>query len=110
MEIAQGWGAGVYQRLRGIDMPDEWKSPIRFVKSAVGQEVGRIGTEGFSGPGDEISPAAPVLSSQDLLEHIPFDGESGSNLIDLRFGHEAGKVLSGSEDADRPASIEVPEK
>ena len=110
MEIARGWGAGVYQRLRGIDMPDDWKSPIRFVKSAVGEEIGRIETEGFSDPGDEISPAAPVLSSQDLVEQILYDAALASNLIDLRFGHEAGKVLSGWEDADRAASIEVTEK
>jgi len=110
MEIARGWGAGVYQRLRGIDMPDDWKSPIRFVKSAVGEEIGRIETEGFSGPGDEISPAAPVLSSQDLVEQILYDAASASNLIDLRFGHEAGKVLSGWGDVDRAASIEVTEK
>jgi len=110
MEIARGWGAGVYQRLRGIDMPDDWKSPIRFVKSAVGEEIGRIETEGFSGPGDEISPAAPVLSSQDLVEQILYDTALASNLIDLRFGHEAGKVLSGWGDVDRAASIEVTEK
>ena len=29
MEIARGWGRLVYQRLRAVDTPPGWKSPIR---------------------------------------------------------------------------------
>ena len=34
MEIARGWGPAVYKRLRSIDTPPGWKSPIRFLSSA----------------------------------------------------------------------------
>src|SRR6058998_1780874 len=68
MEIARGWGRAVYERLRGIDMPDVWKSPIRFLRSVVGEEVGQIDSRGFVGPGPDVSPALPVMSSQDLME------------------------------------------
>ncbi|MGW1024231.1 FAD-dependent monooxygenase [Streptomyces sp. NPDC002577] len=40
MEIARGWGPAVYERLRGIDTPDGWKSPIRFFDTIVGKEFG----------------------------------------------------------------------
>src|ERR1700751_2562436 len=40
MEIARGWGPAVYKRLRSIDAPDGWKSPIRFLRSATGGQVG----------------------------------------------------------------------
>ena len=51
MEIARGWGRAVYQRLRGIDSPPGWKSPIRFLTAVVGQEGAQIETRGFEGPG-----------------------------------------------------------
>ncbi len=38
MEIARGWGRAVYERLRSIDTPPGWKSPIRFTRTAVGEE------------------------------------------------------------------------
>jgi len=37
MEIAKGWGPATYKRLRSIDTPDGWKSPIRFLRSATGE-------------------------------------------------------------------------
>src|SRR5881227_2894602 len=55
MEIARGWGRPVYERLRGIDAPDGWKSPIRFLRTAVGEEFGFIETHGFEGPGLDVS-------------------------------------------------------
>ena len=62
MEIARGWGPVVYKRLRSIDTPDGWKSPIRFLETAVGREFGTIESKGFEGPGLEVSPALPVMS------------------------------------------------
>ena len=56
MEIARAWGPVVYGRLRGIDTPDGWKSPIRFLESATGREFGQIDTQGFVGPGPDITP------------------------------------------------------
>jgi hypothetical protein len=46
MEIAMGWGHAVYGRLRSIDTDDAWKSPIRFVSSAVGDAL--VGADGAS--------------------------------------------------------------
>jgi len=57
MEIARGWGRLVYARLRSIDTPPGWKSPIRFTRSATGEELGLIESKGFEGPGPDVSPA-----------------------------------------------------
>ena len=110
MEIARGWGHAVYERLRGIDTPDGWKSPIRFMESVVGEEFGHIDSLGFVGPGPDVSPALPVMSSQDLMEKILFDAARATGLVDLRFGHQAQRMLSGWSDGDEVASIEVEEK
>src|SRR5215813_9544288 len=61
MEIARGWGPAVYERLRGIDTPPGWKSPIRFLRTAIGEELGVIESKGFEGPGPDTSPAWPVI-------------------------------------------------
>lgn len=88
MEIARGWGPTVYQRLRGIDAPPGWKSPIRFVDTAVGPERGRIDTAGFEGPGPAVSPAVPVMSSQELLEEILLDAARATGRVEIRFDTE----------------------
>ena len=105
MEIARAWGPAVYQRLRAIDTPPGWKSPIRFLRSAVGEQFGLIESKGFEGPGPEVSPAWPVMSSQELIEAILLDGVRASGLVDVRFATEATRLLSGGraderEDAD----------
>src|SRR5690349_4691979 len=46
-EIARGWGDAVYKRLRSIDTPPGWKSPIRFLESPTGREFGTIDSLGF---------------------------------------------------------------
>jgi 2-polyprenyl-6-methoxyphenol hydroxylase-like FAD-dependent oxidoreductase len=107
MEIARGWGRPVYERLRGIDTPDGWKSPIRFLRSVVGEEVGRIESNGFVGPGPGVSPALPVMSSQDLMEQIYCDAARATGLVDLRFGHEARTLVRGAGAADADVAIEV---
>ncbi|TMA82562.1 MAG: 2-polyprenyl-6-methoxyphenol hydroxylase [Deltaproteobacteria bacterium] len=107
MEIARGWGRTVYERLRGIDSADDWKSPIRFLRSVVGEEVGRIDSAGFVGPGPEVSPALPIMSSQDLMEQIYFDAARASGLVDLRFGCRALRVLRGQRASDDGVAIEV---
>ncbi len=107
MEIARAWGPVVYGRLRGIDTPDGWKSPIRFLESATGREFGQIDTQGFVGPGPDISPAWPIMSSQDLLEQVLLDGARATGLVDLRFGVEATALLKGGEAGDDGVEIEV---
>jgi 2-polyprenyl-6-methoxyphenol hydroxylase-like FAD-dependent oxidoreductase len=107
MEIARGWGSAVYQRLRGIDTPPGWKSPMRYLDTIVGQEVGQIETRGFEGPGPTISPALPIMSSQDLIEPILRDAADATGIVDLRFGHQVTDVLSGSSDHDTEAAVAV---
>ena len=107
MEIARGWGRAVYQRLRGIDTPPGWKSPIRFFDTVVGQELGQIETRGFEGPGPKISAALPVMSSQDLIEAILRDAADATGIVDLRFGHQVTEVVSGWSDQDTEAAVAV---
>lgn len=107
MEIARGWGPVVYKRLRSIDMPPGWKSPIRFLHSATGREFGRIESKGFEGPGPAVSPCEPVMSSQDLIEEILLDAVCASGLVDVRLGVEATRLVAGGGDADTEAALEV---
>jgi putative polyketide hydroxylase len=107
MEIARGWGRTVYERLRSIDTPDGWKSPIRFLRSVVDEEVGRIESGGFVGPGPAVSPALPVMSSQDLMERIYLDAARATGLVDLRFGHRALRIVRGDRDTDSDVAVEV---
>lgn len=107
MEIAHGWGRVVYERLRAVDSPPGWKSPIRFLESVVGEQFGEIEPKGFDGPGPDISPVLPVMSSQDLFEQILSDACRATGTIDLRFGHRVTSVLSGWYDGDAYAEVEV---
>lgn len=107
MEIARGWGPAVYQRLRSIDTPPGWKSPMRYLDTLVGQEMGQIETQGFEGPGSTISPALPIMSSQDLIEPILRDAAEATGIVDLRFGHQVTDVLSGGGDHDTEAAVAV---
>lgn len=107
MEIARGWGATVYKRLRAIDTPPGWKSPIRFLDTAIGKEFGKIDSKGFEGPGPAVSPCEPVMSSQELIEEILLDAVRASGLVDVRFSTEATRLVSGGADSDDDAAIEV---
>lgn len=107
MEIARGWGRPVYERLRTIDTPDGWKSPIRFMESATGEEYGKIDSKGFEGPGPDVSPALPIMSSQERIESILVDAARASGLVELRFGVRAIGLLEGAEDDARRAVLEV---
>lgn len=107
MEIARAWGSAVYHRLRGIDTPPGWKSPMRYLDTIVGQQVGQIETRGFEGPGPTISPALPIMSSQDLTEAILRDAAQATGIVELRFGHQVTDVLSGSNDHDTEAVVAV---
>ncbi|MGW0040845.1 FAD-dependent monooxygenase [Rhodococcus sp. NPDC003348] len=110
MEIARHWGPEVYARLRDIDTPPGWKSPIRFFDSVLGREFGTIVATGFEGPGPTISPAQPVMSSQDLLEKILLDAAAATGLVDVRFGHRVTGVVSGWADDDETTTVEVTER
>lgn len=110
MEIARGWGPVVYKRLRSVDTPGGWKSPIRFLQSAVGKEFGTIESKGFEGPGSDVSPALPIMSSQELIERILLDAVRASPLIEVRFGTEATQLVKGGADGDDEAVLEVKDR
>ncbi|PZQ60215.1 MAG: hypothetical protein DI570_14740 [Phenylobacterium zucineum] len=110
MEIAAGWGEAVYRRLRSIDTPPGWKSPIRFLTSATGTELGRIDSKGFEGPGPEVSPAEPIMTSQERIERILLDAVLASPLIEVRFETEAVRLVEGGGDDDARAVIEVQDR
>src|SRR6185295_11106068 len=107
MEIARGWGRAVYKRLRSIDTPPGWKSPIRFLRTAAGEQFGVIESKGFEGPGPDVSPAWPVMSSQELIEQILLDAIRASGLVDVRFGTEATKLLAGGSPGDDDVALGV---
>ncbi len=110
MEIARGWGPVVYRRLRSIDTPPGWKTPIRFLDHATGTEFGQIETLGFVGPGPDVSPAEPVMSSQELLEEILLDAAAATGLVDLRFSTEVTALVRGGDPDDHDVAIEVTDR
>ncbi len=107
MEIARGWGATVHGELVTVNLPRDWVSQIIYTRTLAGEELGRMPTAGFSGPGRSVSPEVPLLSSQDIFEPILRRGAEATGLAELRFGHEAKRVVSGASDADDSAVIEV---
>ena len=107
MEIAMGWGEAAYRRLRNIDAPPGWKSPIRFLESATGKEFGQIELKGFEGPGPDGSPAEPIMSSQDLIEEIMLDAIQATGLVDVRFSTRATRLIKGGDDGDDEVVIET---
>jgi putative polyketide hydroxylase len=64
-------------------------------------------SRGFEGPGLDISPAQPVMSSQELIEAILLDAVRATRLVDVRFATEATKLLRGGSPADESAALEV---
>jgi len=107
MEIARGWGPAIYKRLRSIDTPPGWKSPIRFLRTAVGEQFGLIESKGFEGPGPDVSPAWPIMSSQELIEAILLDGARASGMVDVRFATEATALVDGGSSGDEGVALEV---
>lgn len=107
MEIARGWGRGVYDRLRAIDAPDGWKSPIWFMDQANGAVLGKLDTLGFVGPGPTVSPALPIMTSQDLIEEIQLDAARATGLVEVAFNHEALRLVRGGSDGDADVALLV---
>jgi 2-polyprenyl-6-methoxyphenol hydroxylase-like FAD-dependent oxidoreductase len=107
MEIARGWGPAVYKRLRSIDTPPGWKSPIRFTRTATGEQLGVIESNGFEGPGPDVSPAWPVMSSQELIEAILLDAVRATGMVDVRFATEATQLLRGGSTDDESAALAI---
>ena len=110
MEIARGWGDAVYKRLRNIDAPPGWKSPIRFLETACGEEFGWIESRGFEGPGPDVSPAQPTMTSQDKIEEILVQALRANGLVELRFATIARDLIKGGADGDTHVELEVEDR
>ncbi len=110
MEIARGWGRKIYDALRELDLPPQWKSPIRFAATLTGPETGHIDAQGFAGAGPRLSPVSSVLSSQDMLEPVMLAELRRTGMSDLRFGHEMIEFVRGHEDGAQEVEIRVRDK
>ncbi len=110
MEIARGWGAEVHDGLVGVNLPRAWTGNIVYTRTLAGEELGRMATLGFSGPGPDVSPEIPLLSSQDVFEPILRRGAEATGLADLRFGHEVIDLPRGGEPDADGATLRVRER
>ncbi len=110
MEIARGWGTAVHDALVAVNLPRAWMSKIIYTRTLEGEELGRVSTGGFSGPGSDVSPEMPLLSSQDVFEPILRRGAEASGLAEMRFGHEAGDLESGGAEGDDRVVLAVRER
>src|SRR5262249_4645293 len=110
MEISRGWGTAVHDELVEINLPRAWTSQIIYTRTLAGEELGRMPTAGFRGPGRDISPEVPLLSSQDVFEPIFRKGAEATGMAELRFGHEAGRLSRGDRQDDDRVVIEVAER
>jgi putative polyketide hydroxylase len=110
MEIARGWGATAHGELRAANLPPGWTDHVVYTTTLAGEEVGRVRTQGFSGPGLDISPEVPLLSSQDVIEPILVRAVEATGLAQVRFGHEVADVDdavgAGRADSVRVAVVE----
>lgn len=110
MEIARGWGREVYDELRQLDLPIQWKSPIRFFDHICGRETGNLESKGFKGAGPECSPVSSVLSSQDMIEPVMLQQAQRSGMVDVRFNTEMLEFISGHEDDAEGVRIRIRNK
>jgi putative polyketide hydroxylase len=107
MEIARGWGRQVYDELRELDLPPNWKTPIRFMETVVGKQTGHLDSRGFAGAGPDLSPVSSVLSSQDMLEPVLKKAIDRGGMADVRFNHEVVELVAGAEDGATTVEIKV---
>jgi putative polyketide hydroxylase len=110
MEIARGWGRAVYDAIVAVNLPPGWTEQIVYTRTLAGEELGRMPTKGFAGPGPLVSPEVPVLTSQDILEPILRRGAEATGLAELRFGHEAGRIDRGAAADDDRVVISITER
>lgn len=103
MEIARGWGARLHDGLVALNLPDAWRSQVIYTRTLAGEELGRMQTAGFYGPGPEVSPEVPLLSSQDVFEPLLREAAETAGPATLRFGHELVDLERGGRPTDDEA-------
>ncbi len=110
MEIVRGWGPTVYDAIVGVNLPPGWTDQIIYTRTLAGEELGRMPTKGFAGPGPDVSREVPVLSSQDIFEPILRRAAEATGLAELRFGHEASGVERGTLAGDDRVVVSITER
>lgn len=110
MEVARGWGQELHDGLAALNLPTAWRSQIIYTRSLVGEELGRMETVGFRGPGPDVSPEVPLLSSQDVFEPLMRQAAEKTGLGELRFGHEVVELQHGGAPGDDHALVTVEER
>jgi len=110
MEILRGWGARVYDEIVSVNLPPGWTDQIIYTRTLAGEELGRMSTAGFAGPGRKVSQEVPILSSQDVFEPILRRAADATGLAELRFGHEAGNISRGNRDHDDRVVVSITER
>jgi putative polyketide hydroxylase len=101
MEIARSWGRA-HDELAATGLPHEWTEQIVYTETLAGHEMGRMRTVGFSGPGRQLSPDAPVLNAQDVFEPILVRAAQATGLVDVVFGRRVTSLrdLGGHVEVD----------
>ncbi len=107
MEIARGWGTQVYEDLRQLDLPPQWKSTIRFLSKITGFETGFIESKGFMGAGPLLSPVNSVLSSQDKIEPVMLNEIKRNGASKVLFAHEMVEFVSGDSPIDQEVIVRI---
>jgi 2-polyprenyl-6-methoxyphenol hydroxylase-like FAD-dependent oxidoreductase len=110
MEIVRGWGSTVYDEIVGVNLPPGWTEQIVYTRTLAGEELGRMPTAGFAGPGPDVSQEVPILSSQDVFEPILRRAAEATGLAELRFGHEVNEVERGMLPGDDGVVVSVTER
>lgn len=110
MEISRGWGKAAHEALLAVNLPRPWTAQMIYTRTLAGEELGRMPTTGFYGPGPDVSPEAPVLSSQDVFEPIWRKAVEDTGLATVRFGHEVVRVERGAGPGDDHALAAVRER
>jgi 2-polyprenyl-6-methoxyphenol hydroxylase-like FAD-dependent oxidoreductase len=107
MEIVRQWSPVIEKRFRTHDLPPGWKRHIRFFDTVLGTEYGNIETDGFFGPGLDVSPSPPIASSQDITLAVMVDGARATGLVDIRFNSEVVGLARGAREYDTDVAVQV---
>lgn len=109
MEITRRWGDDVHDGLTALNLPRTWTGQIVYSRSLAGEELGVMKTKGFGGPGPDISPEIPLLSSQDIFEPVLKQGVEATGLSEIRFDTKVDSVDRGAGPEDEGATLTVTE-
>ena len=85
-EILRSWD--VWDELEKGSLPEHWTRQFVYTRTLSGEELGRMRTGSFAGTVAELTPARPLLSSQDRIEPVLRARAEREANTELRFGCE----------------------